>query len=90
MGTDSEMNVINEVYRGIPSILIDYGIVEKRDIVKAISADMGRRLLQSEFGCSYCNLCDLYNNKKLFEKYDCTTSILLLYIIADMWFFCKK
>ena len=49
MGTDSEMNVINEVYRGIPSILIDYGIVEKRDIVKAISADMGRRLLQSEF-----------------------------------------
>ena len=48
MGTDSEMNVINEVYRGIPSILIDYGIVEKRDIVKAISADMGRRLLQSE------------------------------------------
>ena len=48
MGTDSEMNVINEVYRGIPSILIDYGIVEKRDIVKAIFADMGRRLLQSE------------------------------------------
>ena len=48
MGTDSEMNVINEVYRCIPSILIDYGIVEKRDIVKAISADMGRRLLQSE------------------------------------------
>lgn len=41
MGTDSEMEAINEIYPVIPSISIDYGIMEKSDIVKVISADMG-------------------------------------------------
>lgn len=40
MGTDSEMEAINEIYPVIPSISIDYGIMEKSDIVKVISADM--------------------------------------------------
>ena len=39
MGTDSEMEAINEIYPVIPSISIDYGIMEKSDIVKVISAD---------------------------------------------------
>ena len=41
MGTDSEMEAINEIYPVIPSISIDYGIMEKSDIVKVIFADMG-------------------------------------------------
>ena len=35
------MDAINEIYPVIPSISIDYGIMEKSDIVKVISADMG-------------------------------------------------
>ena len=41
MGTDDEKNVIDEVYPTIPSISIDYGIMEKSDKVKVISAEMG-------------------------------------------------
>ena len=41
MGTESEKAVIDEVYPTIPSISIDYGIMEKSDKVKVISADMG-------------------------------------------------
>ena len=41
MGTDAEMDTINKIYPVIPSISIDYGIMEKSDIVKVISADMG-------------------------------------------------
>lgn len=41
MGTDAEKDVIQKVYPTIPSISIDYGIMEKSDIVKVISAEMG-------------------------------------------------
>ena len=41
MGTNDEKNIINEVYPTIPSISIDYGIMEKSDKVKVISAEMG-------------------------------------------------
>lgn len=41
MGTPEESAVIDEVYPTIPSISIDYGIMEKSDKVKVISADMG-------------------------------------------------
>ena len=41
MGSESEKETINEVYPTIPSISIDYGIMEKSDKVKVISAEMG-------------------------------------------------
>ncbi len=41
MGTADEKKVIDEVYPTIPSISIDYGIMEKSDKVKVISAEMG-------------------------------------------------
>lgn len=41
LGTDMEKQVIEEVYPTIPSISIDYGIMEKSDNVKVISAEMG-------------------------------------------------
>ncbi len=41
MGTVDEKKVIDEVYPTIPSISIDYGIMEKSDKVKVISAEMG-------------------------------------------------
>lgn len=55
MGTESETTVIDEVYPRIPSISIDYGIMEKSDNVKVISADMG----WSDVGC-WDNLGVLY------------------------------
>lgn len=41
LGTPNEKDVINEVYPTIPSISIDYGIMEKSDKVRVISAEMG-------------------------------------------------
>ncbi len=41
MGTPGEKKTIEEVYPTIPSISIDYGIMEKSDKVKVISAEMG-------------------------------------------------
>lgn len=41
MGTSEEKAVIEEVYPQIPSISIDYGILEKSDKVYVISASMG-------------------------------------------------
>ena len=41
MGTDAEVQVIQDVYPTIPSISIDYGIMEKSSNVKVISADFG-------------------------------------------------
>lgn len=41
MGTDAEVQVIQDVYPTIPSISIDYGIMEKSPNVKVISADFG-------------------------------------------------
>ena len=41
MGTADEKKVVDEVYPTIPSISIDYGIMEKSDKVKVISAEMG-------------------------------------------------
>lgn len=41
LGTDEEVEVINQVYPTIPSISIDYGIMEKSDKVRVISAQMG-------------------------------------------------
>lgn len=41
LGTDNEAKVINDVYPTIPSISIDYGIMEKSDKVRVISAEMG-------------------------------------------------
>ena len=41
MGTPDEKKIINEIYPTIPSISIDYGIMEKSDIVNVISAEMG-------------------------------------------------
>ncbi|MBE5898466.1 MAG: mannose-1-phosphate guanylyltransferase [Lachnospiraceae bacterium] len=41
LGTDNEKEVIDKVYPEIPSISIDYGIMEKSDKVRVISADMG-------------------------------------------------
>lgn len=56
METDNEKQVIEEVYPTIPSISIDYGIMEKSDKVKVISADMG----WNDVG-SWDNLGVLYN-----------------------------
>ena len=41
MNTPREAQVIEEIYPTIPSISIDYGILEKSPDVKVISADMG-------------------------------------------------
>ncbi len=41
MGTEREAAVIAEVYPTIPSISVDYGILEKSDNVRVVSADMG-------------------------------------------------
>ncbi len=41
LGTDKEADVISEIYPTIPSISIDYGIMEKSDKVRVISAEMG-------------------------------------------------
>ncbi len=41
MGSDNEKSTIEEIYPNIRSISIDYGIMEKSDKVKVISADMG-------------------------------------------------
>ena len=41
LGTANEAKVINEIYPTIPSISIDYGIMEKSDKVRVISAEMG-------------------------------------------------
>ena len=41
LGKDNEKQVINQVYPTIPSISIDYGIMEKSDKVRVISAEMG-------------------------------------------------
>ncbi len=41
MGSADEKRIINEIYPNIPSISIDYGIMEKSDIVNVISAEMG-------------------------------------------------
>lgn len=41
LGNANEKNVINDVYPTIPSISIDYGIMEKSDKVRVISAEMG-------------------------------------------------
>ncbi|MBE5897953.1 MAG: mannose-1-phosphate guanylyltransferase [Lachnospiraceae bacterium] len=41
LNTPDEAQIINEVYPRIPSISIDYGIMEKSDKVKVISAEMG-------------------------------------------------
>lgn len=56
MGTPEEKAVIDEVYPKIPSISIDYGIMEKSDKVKVISAEMG----WSDVG-SWDNLGVLYD-----------------------------
>ena len=56
METDTEKAVIEEVYPTIPSISIDYGIMEKSDKVKVISADMG----WNDVG-SWDNLGELYD-----------------------------
>ncbi len=41
MGTDKEAETISRIYPTIPSISIDYGIMEKSKDVKVISAEMG-------------------------------------------------
>ena len=41
LNTPQEVDVIKEVYPTIPSISIDYGIMEKSDKVRVISAEMG-------------------------------------------------
>lgn len=41
LGKDNEKDIIYEVYPTIPSISIDYGIMEKSDKVRVISAEMG-------------------------------------------------
>lgn len=41
LGSANERDVINEIYPTIPSISIDYGIMEKSDKVRVISAEMG-------------------------------------------------
>lgn len=41
LGADNEKQVIDDVYPQIPSISIDYGIMEKSDKVRVISAEMG-------------------------------------------------
>ena len=41
LGTADEKSVISKVYPTIPSISIDYGIMEKSDKVRVISAEMG-------------------------------------------------
>ena len=55
MGTPEEKRVIEEVYPTIPSISIDYGIMEKASDVRVISADMG----WSDVG-SWDNLGEIY------------------------------
>ena len=56
LGMDNEKDVINDVYPTIPSISIDYGIMEKSDKVRVISAEMG----WNDVG-SWDNLGVLYN-----------------------------
>ena len=56
MGTPDEKKVIGEVYPTIPSISIDYGIMEKASDVRVISADMG----WSDVG-SWDNLGEIYD-----------------------------
>lgn len=55
MGTPDEKKVIAEIYPTIPSISIDYGIMEKASDVRVISADMG----WSDVG-SWDNLGEIY------------------------------
>lgn len=56
LGTTEEEAVINKIYPTIPSISIDYGIMEKSDKVRVISAEMG----WNDVG-SWDNLGVLYN-----------------------------
>ena len=56
MGTPDEKKIINEIYPTIPSISIDYGIMEKASDVRVISADMG----WSDVG-SWDNLGEIYD-----------------------------
>ena len=56
MGTPDEQRVIEEIYPTIPSISIDYGIMEKASDVRVISADMG----WSDVG-SWDNLGEIYD-----------------------------
>ncbi|MCR5099148.1 MAG: mannose-1-phosphate guanylyltransferase [Lachnospiraceae bacterium] len=55
MGTPDEKRVIGGIYPTIPSISIDYGIMEKASDVRVISADMG----WSDVG-SWDNLGEIY------------------------------
>ena len=55
MGTSDEKRIIEEVYPTIPSISIDYGIMEKASDVRVIAADMG----WSDVG-SWDNLGEIY------------------------------
>ena len=55
MGRPDEKAVIKEIYPRIPSISIDYGIMEKASDVRVISADMG----WSDVG-SWDNLGEIY------------------------------
>lgn len=41
LGTEDEMSVITEVYKGFESVSIDYGIMEKADSVAVIPCDFG-------------------------------------------------
>ena len=41
LGTEKEIEVINEIYPNIPSISIDYGIMEKADNVVVIDGEFG-------------------------------------------------
>ena len=41
MGTSKEYDVINEIYPSIPSISIDYGIMERADDVVVVPGDFG-------------------------------------------------
>lgn len=59
LGTPNEKEVIDKVYPTIPSISIDYGIMEKSDKVRVISAEMG----WNDVG-SWDNLGVLYDEDK--------------------------
>lgn len=59
IGTDLEQDVLDEVYPMIPSISIDYGIMEKCDKVKVIATDMG----WNDVG-SWDNLGAIYDSDK--------------------------
>lgn len=56
MGTADEKRIINEIYPKIPSISIDYGVMEKASDVRVIAADMG----WSDVG-SWDNLGEIYD-----------------------------